>query len=195
MPKQQCKQRGTATQAIPIPMENAQSSGIPFSVFGPFNTHIRVEKNGAIAFPFMNPRRIFSKSDAREHADDIGCYILAKQFGKKFTPLYVGQTTRRFAQEVFNPYNRERYRQAVQDYRAGNLALFLLIPKAGHKSKLKTAIGELEKYLIGMSAKANPRLQNIYLRPRQPFSLVGIDNATPGQPRTEIQMFRKMMHF
>ncbi len=174
----------------------AQSSPITFTVYGPFATPITRVGKGAITFPSENPATIFDQSGAREYANKRGCYVMAIQRPKTIMPVYVGQTTRSsFGLEVFAPHKQNKYRDAALDFPRGPMVLFLLIPQAEGQPNLPQAIRGLEKELVAKASSVNPLLQNIKLVPRQTFCLAGVDNARPGQPRIDVQNFKKMMGY
>lgn len=197
------KKRGTRKRkkpeiqirGIPPPEAGRQHISVPFTVYGPFQTPIKRERNGAISFPSRNAVSIFAQSGAKEHAADVGCYVMARRIGESFTPFYVGQTTKSFAQEVFNPYNREGYYLASRDFPRGEMVLFLLIPDDGQGGGRKNAIADLEKHLVARAYSINRRLLNERLLPNDSFAIVGVTNAAQGQPLKEIQRFKKMMGY
>lgn len=175
------------------PQQANRLISVPFTVCGPFKTPIKREGKGSISFPSSNVADLFGQSGAKAHADDVGCYVMARKFGDTFTPLYVGQTTRKFALEVFDSDKREKYRLAAKDFPTGQLVLFLLIPDPAHTAGRTNAIRDLEKHLVEEGKKANPKLQNKQLAPKPMFRIEGIHGAAQGQPRKEIQQFRNMM--
>ena len=178
----------------PAPEPVRQLISVPFTVYGPFATPIKRERKGIISFPSGNPTDLFAQSGAKKHAADVGCYVMARQFSDSFTPLYVGQTTRSFAKEVFDVHKREKYRLAARNFQNGKWVLFLLVPNPGYTSGRTNAIRELERHLIERGKRVNPQLQNKQLAPRPMFLLEGIDNASPGQPRMSVQQFKRMMN-
>lgn len=120
---------------------------------------------------------------------------MARRIGESFTPFYVGQTTKSFAQEVFNAYNREGYYLASRDFPRGEMVIFLLIPDDVEGGGRKNAIADLEKHLVAKAYRINPRLQNERLLPSDSFAIAGVTNAAQGQPLKEIQRFKRMMGY
>ncbi len=186
------------TRPVQVPPAVApvrQAISIPFTVYGPFDTPIKREGNGTISFPLRNAAALFAQSAAKEYADDIGCYVLARRIGESFTPFYVGQTTKGFAREVFNSYNREGCYLAARKFPRGKMVLFLLIPEDGHGTGQKVAIDELEKHLVARAYSCNKRLLNERLLPSESFEIAGVTNAAPGKPLKEVQQFKRMLGY
>ena len=168
---------------------------VSFTVYGPFETPIQRKGNGVISFPSTNSGRLFALSGANAHAADVGCYVMARQFGDSFTPLYVGKATKNFGREVFDVDKREKYRLAAEKFPTGNFVLFLLIPKPGENLGRANAIRDLERHLVEKGKQVNSQLQNKKLVPKPTFRIEGIHNASPGQPRLDVQKFRRMMGY
>lgn len=191
-PKPAKKQQRAQKPVVALNNTGAYIS-VTFTVCGPFETPIKLKGQGAISFPSRNPGKLFALSDAKAYAEDVGCYVMARQFGDSFTPIYVGKTTRNFEREVFDVDKREKYLLGAQEFSNGKLVLFLLIPQTEQTFGRADAIRDLERYLVEKGKEANPNLQNQRLVPKRLFRIAGIHNATPGQPRKEVQLFRKMM--
>ncbi len=205
MPKQQVKAKPAMKQRQKSqtvarrkirPKAHTPCDPITFTIYGPFATPIQRKGKGAIRFSSENPAEIFAQREAKEHADKRGCYVLANKCHNAYTPFYVGQTTRSsFALEVFASHKQNKCRDAAMDFPTGKMVFFLLIPKTNRQFKLSEAIRLLEKELVAKAIKVNPKLKNDRLVPRQAFRIEGIHDATPGQPRKEVQQFRKMMGY
>lgn len=193
--KQAGKKRPAAALGNSDSVQASTYISIPFTVYGPFETPIQRKEKGAISFPSQNSPKLFAMSGANAHGADVGCYVMARQFGDSFTPLYVGKATRNFAQEVFDVDKREKYRLAAEEFPTGEFVLFLLIPNPGHTLGRANAIRDLERQLVEKGKQVNSQLQNKKLVPKPTFRIDGIHNASPGQPRLDVQKFRKMMGY
>lgn len=158
--KQAGKKRPAKAEETPDAVQATTYISIPFTVYGPFDTPIQRKERGSISFPNQNSPKLFAMSGANAHAGDVGCYVMARQFGASFTPLYVGKATQNFAQEVFDVDKREKYRLAAEKFPTGNFVLFLLVPKPGHTLGRANAIRDLEKHLVEKGKQVNSKLQN-----------------------------------
>lgn len=205
MSKQQAKPKPAKKQAqrkCPAAARDTPDSvrattyiSVSFTIYGPFETPIQRKGKGVISFSDVNPGRLFALSGAKAHAADVGCYVMARQFGDSFTPLYVGKTTKNFGREVFDVDKREKYRLAAEEFPNGSFVLFLLIPKPGQTLGRANAIRDLERHLVEKGKQVNPLLQNQRLIPRPTFRIEGIHNVSPGQPRIDVQNFKTMMGY
>ena len=170
MSKQQAKPKPAKKQAKmkcpaaardnPDTVQATTYISVSFTIYGPFETPIQRKGKGVISFPVTNPGRLFSLSGANAHATDVGCYVMARQFGDSFTPIYAGKTDKNFGLEVFDVDKREKYRLAAEEHPNGRFVLFLLIPKPGQTLGRANAIRDLERHLVEKGKQVNPHLQN-----------------------------------
>ncbi len=110
-----------------------------------------------------------------------GCYVFAMRAGKGYTPYYVGQATRTFKRELFQPHKLAKYQRALADYHRGTPVLLLVIAPR-RKGKANTShIGQLEDFLIQVAVAANPDLLNIQGTKQERWSIAGVLRSGQGK--------------
>lgn len=159
---------------------------------GPFKVPVNCaggEKslNGKVKSTFWN-----GEASYLEHAK--GCYVFARQAGKGFTPLYVGQTKKTFKGECFNAYNQVNLADVISGIK-GTLVLFLLEYEASGGPVNKRAINDLERHLVETALLKNKDLINKKLTANGPSFLIRGVHVTPGKPSASALTFKKAMGY
>jgi hypothetical protein len=139
--------------------------------FGPFKIPTEVPKRGGRQ---LNLRSIKRSGDFWTSLEDAkhglstakGCYIFSMKAGKGVTPWYVGKAGGRegFRQEIFIASNRDHYTRTLNDKKGTPLLLVLARCTPKKKFSNQTHPSDLvlvEKMLIGLALRKNPKLHNI----------------------------------
>lgn len=150
-----------------------------FVVNGPYDVSVTKVKVG---------RRI-AKNDGRgfwnAHGSiksECGCYIFAFRSGRGYTPVYVGKATKSFGQEVFTPHKYEKYNSGLGDRKRGTPVFFFVSLIRTKGAVNKSAIDEVESYLIQASLAENPKLLNVQKARIASWSINGIIRSRQGKP-------------
>ena len=147
-----------------------------------------------VAFVVHGPRRL--KYESRKGGrtlvfdsgfwtenDDIaakqGCYVFAIR-NRGLTPIYIGQATKSFKQETFNPQNRHKYHDGFSEYAKGTPLMYFIVHPAQRGRVNAKQIANLEEFLIQAGAAKNPDLQNVRGRHRPKWSIKGVIRSTAG---------------
>lgn len=159
--------------------------------------------------PFEIPCKIVpaAKHISKEHAADFwtqtathglsakqGCYVFALRAGKGFTPWYVGQASKCFAQECFTDHKLNHFNAALFAGKKGTPVMFFVAP-IGTKNKVPVAeLNHMEKELTQDALKKNPELRNVQNTRRLPqWSIKGVVRSNRGAPPNGAKQFAKMM--
>jgi hypothetical protein len=98
-----------------------------FQVAGPYKIPFEWKPGGRTLFH----KNFWSQSAALEELQwERGCYVFAMKAGKGATPLYVGEATKSFKQECFNPANVRKVLDALAEYAKGSPVLYFCSPSA-----------------------------------------------------------------
>jgi hypothetical protein len=129
---------------------------------------------------------------AKRLSSSRGCYVFAIRTGGGMLPHYVGQATKSFAREAFNPSNLRKYYDALADYERGKPVMFL-IAYPHRKGKVNTRrIGQVENFLIQAGWARNRRLQNVKGIHRPKWAIKGVVRSGVGKPSKAAQVFREV---
>ena len=131
-------------------------------------------------------------SPAHFLADERGCYVFAVQTGRGLEPIYIGQATRTFKQETFNPTNKHKYHDGFSEYARGLPVMFFVVHPVQKGRPNERAIAEIEDFLIQTGIAKNPRLQNVRGAQRPKWSIQGVVRSGKGK-RTKAEIaFRQL---
>jgi len=164
------------------------------SNFGPFE--FRGEK---VADPEYR-KAFWSECDEEfpQISEANGLYVFSLTFGSNFDPNYVGQTNRKFCQEVFNSNNVVKI---LNDFvpKIGKLNLHLLAkPKDSNEGFYRSSRKSLlwtEMFLLMMCRKKNPEILNIVGHSfLEDCAIEGITYPSKGTGKT-IKTFRNALGF
>ncbi len=159
-----------------------------FKVHGPFNLDYEKRPGGrTLVFDGFWE----DGSDAAYLADECGCYVFAIQ-NKGLTPIYVGQASKNFRQEAFNPNNRHKYHDGFSEYAKGTPVMFFVVhPNQKGKTNFKQ-IGEIEDFLIQAGAAKNPDIQNVKGAQKPKWSIQGVVRSGKGKRSHDEAEFRRL---
>jgi len=105
-------------------------------------------------------------------------------------PHYVGQATKSFAKETFNPSNLRKYYDALADYKRGRPVIFLVVhPKQKGKPHARR-IAQVENFLIQAGWARNSTLQNVKGIHRPKWAIKGVVRGSIGKPTVAARVFR-----
>lgn len=127
---------------------------VQFEAHGPFE--VSYERDGK--------RTTFKPSAAlaasKEFTTCRGVYIFAVKRGTALLPFYVGETSRPFKDEVFEPHKVAHYHTALGNTKRWKASLFLIVQPESKKPDVKF-IRDIENFLIRVAWQRNPDLCNI----------------------------------
>jgi hypothetical protein len=157
-----------------------------FTIKGPFEVPTSLNRIRTIS---RWDRRALWEGEAGEFADSIGCYVFTRKYANKFTPLYIGQTTKGFRDECFGPGKLGILQPELKGHKM--LHLFLLVSPIGGVVAARR-IKELERFLIETAIVKYPALGNKVWASGHTWSLKGI--GTPGRRSDTESSFARMMN-
>jgi hypothetical protein len=149
-----------------------------FKVHGPFEIPYQKRKGGR-TLVFDD----FWSEDSAAHylVDECGCYVFAIKTGRGLTPIYVGQATKTFRQETFNPPNRHKYHDGFSEYAKGKPVMFFVVHPNQQGRRNEKAIAAIEDFLIQAGIAKNPELQNVRGAQRPKWSIQGVIRSGKGK--------------
>ena len=160
-----------------------------FTVHGPFEVTFE-KRPGGRTLQFDN---FWAKeAPAGFLADKCGCYVFAIR-NKGLTPLYVGQATRNFKQEAFNPANKHKCQSGFSQYAIGTPLMFFVVHPTKKGKKNVTQIGLIEDFLIQSGVAKNPDIQNVKGAGRPKWSIKGVVRSTAGKRSAGEADFARLM--
>ncbi|MCX6630750.1 MAG: hypothetical protein NTW28_24305 [Candidatus Solibacter sp.] len=151
-----------------------------FKVQGPFRVPYESRKGGR-TLVFDDFWATGADADADYLADERGCYVFAVRAGGGLKPVYVGQATRTFRQETFNPNNRHKYHNAFSGYAKGTPLMFFVVHPAQKGRTNSKEISEIEVFLIQAGVAMNPSLQNVKGTQSPSWSIKGVIRSGVGK--------------
>ena len=167
--------------------KKAMKPPLEFVVHGPFKVPVQRLSAG---------RRLVVKRfwDANPKADDLsaqrGCYVFAIRTGGGTLPHYIGQATKSFAKETFNPSNLRKYYDALADYKRGRPVMFLVVhPRRKGKINARR-IAQVENFLIQAGWARNRSLQNVKGIHRPKWAIKGVVRSAAGKSTKAARVFR-----
>lgn len=162
---------------------------LEFTVHGPYRVPVERRSAGR----HLRVKEFWAKNPkAEKYASAFGCYVFAIRTGGGTLPHYVGQATRSFAKEAFNPSNLRKYYDALADYKAGRPVLFFVVhPKRKGKVNARR-IDQVENFLIQAGWARNRGLQNVKGIHRSKWAIKGVIRAGVGKPTQAARVFREV---
>ncbi len=163
-----------------------------FRVHGPFP--VPVEKRlGIVDDDHLNKSFWSTEGTLEELATSRGCYVFAIRAGKGYTPCYIGQATKGFARECFQPHKLLKFGKALLSRQKGTPVMFFVVHPPVKQGRINgTEIDDIESYLINLGATHNPRLLNERGREAPTWSIDGVVRAGRGKPSHEAREFKKL---
>jgi len=160
---------------------------LEFTVHGPYKVPVERRSAGRL----LRIKEFWDKNPkAAKYSSDCGCYIFAIRTGGGTLPHYVGQATKSFAKETFNPSNLRKYYDALADYKSGRPVIFLVVhPKRKGKPHARR-IAQVENFLIQAGWARNPSLQNVKGIHRPKWAIKGVIRSSFGKPTLAARVFR-----
>jgi hypothetical protein len=141
--------------------------------------------------------------DGTELRGAVGCYVFSIESGRGILPWYVGRATRQpFHRECFAHHKLTHYHETLGLRERGTprLTLFAKFTPTGRLAKPSSEesahrdVAFLEKYLIGLCIRRNPKLRNIrdaaYLRQ---MKVPGVINSPRGKPSMGVQALKRLL--
>jgi len=105
----------------------------------------------------------------------------------------VGRATRSFKQEVFTPHKLEKYQRCLADFNRCTPVLYFLCAPDGRGALNRSAVAELEEFLIQTAVKRNPDLLNVRGTKRQDWAIAGVVRSGVGKPSKAARSFSKIL--
>jgi hypothetical protein len=126
-------------------------------------------------------------------ADRCGCYAFAMRAGKGITPIYVGKATASFKKECFAPHKiASHYNKALANSGKGTALMFFVVLRKTKGKTNKTAIKQVELFLIQNAIKKNSDLSNIKGRKEKKWSIDGVIRSK-GKVSKKAKTFRSAL--
>jgi len=126
-----------------------------------------------------------------------GCYVFARQGGKGYTPWYVGLSAKScFEKEIFTSDKILKYYNAMSQWDRGTpVVFFLLRSKSTKGATNRSAILQLERFLIERAFDKNPKLINKQHAKEPSWSIKHvIRDPSHSRPTREAQSFKRLMN-
>lgn len=160
-----------------------------FEIHGPFELTYEKRKGGrTLVFDgFWS-----ADSDVNYLSDERGCYVFAIRAGKGLNPIYVGQASKTFRQETFNPSNRHKYHDGFSEYAKGTPVMFFVVHPTQKGPTNAKQITEIEDFLIQAGVAKNPNLQNVRGAQRPKWSIRGVIRSGQGKRTHAETSFRSI---
>jgi hypothetical protein len=165
---------------------------VQFRVAGPFPICLKKEKRSTL----IDQRKLKEfwdrcESDAavRDLRNRNGCYVFGMQRSRNIVPFYVGKTCNGYANEVFRPFQINKYNSVV--HLNGTPVLFFIYKSArtSEGQVTQAIIRELERFLIQISIPINADLLNVQGTRAAQWSIQGVVRSVNGAPsRSSIRL-------
>jgi hypothetical protein len=167
--------------------ENAMPA---FIAAGPFDVPLQQRIKRAKLIDRAAARTLTSQSDGfLRH----GCYVFGVRAGRGARPIYVGMTkSQNLITEAFNDKNVNRVNEYINRQK-GNPVLYIVYQKAGRGNPAKNCHPEIEEFLVTRCAKRNPKLINVHMNKKAPWSITGVVNAGSGKPSAAAARFSRLI--
>ncbi|MBC8870464.1 MAG: hypothetical protein H8E44_13665 [Planctomycetes bacterium] len=162
---------------------------IEFDIEGPFEIPFAQERGGRIC----HWKEFWQQQDVIDAGIEKakGVYVFAWRAGKGYKPWYVGSATKTFGQEALSDRNRRIYLEVMAQYQKGTPVLFFVIHPTQRGPTNKKTISEIEEFLIGYSARANPDLKNVQGNRASKWSINGLLRSSKGKPTSAATKFKQ----
>lgn len=161
-----------------------------FTVEGPFNVPCEKKKAGRVVTT-KNAKEFWTQHPGLKKKR--GCYVFAFRAAKGIKPVYVGQATKSFEQEVFTDHKRNRYGEGLADQKKGTPILYLVSLDVTKGKVNKLAIDQLETFLIQIGLVANKDLLNDRKTSVPNWSVAGVIRSGKGKPSKAATSLRKCL--
>lgn len=149
-----------------------------FSVKGPFDVPVERMAVGRM-IGAVQAKQFWSNNP--EISDGVGCYIFAFRAAKGLKPMYIGKATKSFKSEVFKDHKLNKYSVALASQKKGTPVFFFVCLKKTKGRINKTAIDEVESYLIQAGLIANKKILNDRKTAVESWSIGGIVRSGRGK--------------
>lgn len=103
-----------------------------------------------------------------------GCYVFGFRASRGSKPIYVGKATKNFKQEIFTDHKLKKYSIAFNGQAKGTPIMFFVCLDRAKGAVNKTAMDEVESYLIQQGLTANRKLLNDRKTSVESWSIGGI---------------------
>lgn len=114
---------------------------------GPFKIEFEwVRKSKSKMFTAESLANYWANDCPKSFQKKQGCYIFAMQYGRGFTPWYVGKASKGFDQEIF-AHHKLTYYSRVLLRCSGNPVMFFVTPPAGKNKVPSQDLDHMEKEL------------------------------------------------
>ena len=158
-----------------------------FVVHGPFPIPTYKQASGGRA---LYTGAFWENLDGLQSRHGVYVFAIKPPRTKTYTPYYVGQATNTFKHEVFHASKLNKYQRALNDYKRGAPAIFLLVhPRTKTNRK---EITELEDFLIMMGFAANQDIQNDQGAKLPGWSIKGVVRSTAKKASAEAKLIAGM---
>ena len=111
---------------------------------------------------------------------------------KGLTPIYVGQASKNFRQETFNPNNRHMYHDGFSEYAKGTPVMFFVVHPSQKGKRNAKQIGEIEDFPIQAGVANNPDIQNVRGAQKPKWSIQGVVRSGKGKRSQDEAEFRRL---
>lgn len=145
--------------------------------------------------------RLITKEDAKKFwethpslSELRGCYVFAFYASKGIKPMYVGKATKSFGQEVFTDHKRIKYAEALASQKRKRAVLFFVCLEKSKGAVNKTAIDEVESFLIQAGIVANKRLLNDRKTKIESWGIKGVIRGGKGKPGESAKGLKKCLN-
>lgn len=125
-----------------------------------------------------------------------GCYIYViprKRGAEGFTPIYVGMTTRTFAEECFTADKLTKLNGYLLRNCTRRLVLFLIEHPKQPGRPNDSAIEDMENFLIHLAKDVNPNLINRSGTRPATWSIAGVIRPGPGKTSCHARALRQLL--
>lgn len=161
-----------------------------FTVHGPFNVPCEKRKAGRV-ISTQNGRDFWNQNPGLE--TKRGCYVFAFRAAKGIKPIYIGQATKNFGQEVFTDHKRNKYGDALSNQQKGTPIIYLVELTTTKGQINRKAIDELETFLIQLGLVANKSLLNDRKTSVPTWAVRGIIRGGKGKPSKAATSLRQCL--
>ena len=167
--------------------KRATKPPLEFTVHGPYKVPVERRSAGR----HLRVKEFWeTNAKADKYSSSCGCYVFAIRTGGGTLPHYVGQATKAFAKEVFNPSNLRKYYDALADYKSGRPVVFLVVHPWRKGKANACRIRQVENFLIQAGWARNRRLQNVKGIHRPKWAIKGVVRSSVGKPTKAARVFR-----
>lgn len=133
-------------------------------------------------------------ADNPQVAKERGCYIFAFRAAKGGKPVYIGKATKSFKQEVFTDHKLKKYGVGLGNQVRGTPIVYFVTLCRTKGPVNKTAIDEVETFLIQSGLVANKDLLNDRKTAVESWSIGGMvrSKGKPSAPASGLKSLLKL---